>query len=392
MLSPARAKDAADVDEVGELVDVAELVESIDSGGDSGVDSTTPVRSGFVSRSAPVLPSFVPPRATPPGFSAPGVTPPNFVSRRMVRPDSEAAASPGVAEPADSTTARDAEPTVSPETQPTVAPTPVDAERPVPAVRAATSAVVPVTTDGVPLSLDVFAVTSRAVLVLIGAPQPAEQIAKTAIGLSIESEQSAAFDVVLPRAIDLVLYRAKGLVTAGIAADVVESYEQRLELWRRLSLRSGLEPAAIVLSLAPFPTRTIASMLRVALEDVEGAIERWAAGIDPDPTGGDEVAMRPAEIATGARPATPENAAAAVPLPTEAPLGTPAPLPTAATVGASAYAAASAVASAGAAGGNPADHRNGGPGTNDDVVAMNEDALNAFLGLPDGPGSRLRQA
>lgn len=265
----------------------------------------------------------------------------------------------------------------------------VAAERPVPAVRAAHDLVVPVTDDGVPLSLDVFAVTARAVLVLIGASGPAEQIAKTAIGLSIESEHSAAFDIVVPRAIDLVLYRAKALVSAGIAPDVVESYEERLELWRRLALRSGLEPAAIVLSMAPFPNRMIASMLRVALDDVDAVIERWSAGIDPDPTDADAFTMRPAQIATSSTATSGAGTAGAAP--DTAGTGRAAnPAASAETVGATAYAAASAAASApmttpGRAESESArDHQS-------ELVAMNEDALNAFLGLPEGKGSRLRQ-
>ena len=53
---------------------------------------------------------------------------------------------------------------------------------------------------------------ARAVLV-IGSMEPAKHIARTAIDMSIEHDSSAAFDVVIPRAIDLVLRRAAHLVS-----------------------------------------------------------------------------------------------------------------------------------------------------------------------------------
>jgi hypothetical protein len=130
--------------------------------------------------------------------------------------------------------------------------------------------------------LDPFAVASRAVLVLIGSIEPAKHIARTAIEMSIEHDSSAAIDVVIPRAIDLVLRRAAHLVSIGAGPKVVDHYTERLELWRRLARRSGLEPAAIVLTLAPFPIPTVASMLRVSLAEVEACIDNWYAGIDPD--------------------------------------------------------------------------------------------------------------
>ncbi|MFN8051197.1 MAG: hypothetical protein U0Q22_07180 [Acidimicrobiales bacterium] len=135
--------------------------------------------------------------------------------------------------------------------------------------------------DGLPLVLDPYAVASRAVLVLIGSMEPAKHIARTAIEMSMEHDSSAALDVVIPRAIDLVLRRAAHLVSIGAGPKVVDHYTERLELWRRLARRSGLEPAAIVLTLAPFPIPTVASMLRVSLAEVEACIDDWYAGIDP---------------------------------------------------------------------------------------------------------------
>ncbi len=136
--------------------------------------------------------------------------------------------------------------------------------------------------DGLPMVLDPFAVASRAVLVLIGSMEPAKHIARTAIEMSIEHDSSAALDVVIPRAIDLVLRRAAHLVSIGAGPKVVDHYTERLELWRRLARRSGLEPAAIVLTLAPFPIPTVASMLRVSLAEVEACIDDWYAGVDPE--------------------------------------------------------------------------------------------------------------
>lgn len=136
--------------------------------------------------------------------------------------------------------------------------------------------------DGLPMVLDPFAVASRAVLVLIGSIEPAKHIARTAIEMSIEHDSSAAIDVVIPRAIDLVLRRAAHLVSIGAGPKVVDHYTERLELWRRLARRSGLEPAAIVLTLAPFPIPSVAAMLRVSLAEVEACIDDWYAGIDPD--------------------------------------------------------------------------------------------------------------
>jgi len=149
--------------------------------------------------------------------------------------------------------------------------------------------------DGLPMVLDPFAVASRAVLVLIGSIEPAKHIARTAIEMSIEHDSSAAIDVVIPRAIDLVLRRAAHLVSIGAGPKVVDHYTERLELWRRLARRSGLEPAAIVLTLAPFPIPTVASMLRVSLAEVEACIDDWYAGIDPDDN-------RPRSIAAAAEP------------------------------------------------------------------------------------------
>lgn len=139
--------------------------------------------------------------------------------------------------------------------------------------------------DGLPMVLDPFAVASRAVLVLVGSIEPAKHIARTAIEMSIEHDSSAAIDVVIPRAIDLVLRRAAHLVSIGAGPKVVDHYTERLELWRRLARRSGLEPAAVVLTLAPFPIPTVASMLRVSLLEVEACIDDWYAGIDPDDAG-----------------------------------------------------------------------------------------------------------
>lgn len=149
--------------------------------------------------------------------------------------------------------------------------------------------------DGLPMVLDPFAVASRAVLVLIGSIEPAKHIARTAIEMSIEHDSSAAIDVVIPRAIDLVLRRAAHLVSIGAGPKVVDHYTERLELWRRLARRSGLEPAAIVLTLAPFPIPTVASMLRVSLAEVEACIDDWYAGIDPDDS-------RPRSIAAVSEP------------------------------------------------------------------------------------------
>ena len=149
--------------------------------------------------------------------------------------------------------------------------------------------------DGLPMVLDPFAVASRAVLVLIGSIEPAKHIARTAIEMSIEHDSSAAIDVVIPRAIDLVLRRAAHLVSIGAGPKVVDHYTERLELWRRLARRSGLEPAAIVLTLAPFPIPTVASMLRVSLAEVEACIDDWYAGIDPDD-------RRPRSIAAAPEP------------------------------------------------------------------------------------------
>ena len=78
--------------------------------------------------------------------------------------------------------------------------------------------------DGLPMVLDPFAVASRAVLVLIGSVEPAKHIARTAIEMSIEHDSSAAIDVVIPRAIDLVLRRAAHLVSIGAGPKVVDHY------------------------------------------------------------------------------------------------------------------------------------------------------------------------
>lgn len=218
---------------------------------------------------------------------------------------------------------------------------------------------VPVTLEGLPLSLDVFAVATRAVVVLIGTDTPARQIAKTAIGLSIESEQTAAIDVVVPRAIDLVLQRAKELIAAGLAAQVVDRCEERAELWRRLSMRSGLEPAAIVLSLAPFPLPTIASMLRVSLVDLQTVVASWQRGDDPiDGTPVTELA--PAIITSVVRPSV-------------APLELPA--------GQTANPAGDPVGS-GVADTNLAE---------ESALSADHGALDEFLALPDGRGSRIRR-
>lgn len=170
--------------------------------------------------------------------------------------------------------------------------------------------------DGLPMVLDPFAVASRAVLVLIGSIEPAKHIARTAIEMSIEHDSSAAIDVVIPRAIDLVLRRAAHLVSIGAGPKVVDHYTERLELWRRLARRSGLEPAAIVLTLAPFPIPTVASMLRVSLAEVEACIDDWYAGIDPDDSRPRSIAPAPEpviDLRTSARPqAAPAPAASAV--------------------------------------------------------------------------------
>jgi len=150
--------------------------------------------------------------------------------------------------------------------------------------------------DGLPMVLDPFAVASRAVLVLIGSIEPAKHIARTAIEMSIEHDSSAAIDVVIPRAIDLVLRRAAHLVSIGAGPKVVDHYTERLELWRRLARRSGLEPAAVVLTLAPFPIPTVASMLRVSLAEVEACIDDWYAGIDPDDNRPRSIAAAPEQV------------------------------------------------------------------------------------------------
>ena len=168
--------------------------------------------------------------------------------------------------------------------------------------------------DGLPMVLDPFAVASRAVLVLIGSVEPAKHIARTAIEMSIEHDSSAAIDVVIPRAIDLVLRRAAHLVSIGAGPKVVDHYTERLELWRRLARRSGLEPAAIVLTLAPFPIPTVASMLRVSLAEVEACIDDWYAGIDPDDSRPRSIAPAPEPVIdlrdSARNPATPAHSPA----------------------------------------------------------------------------------
>lgn len=151
----------------------------------------------------------------------------------------------------------------------------------VPAIAGGPSLAVEQPNDGLPLVLDPYAVAMRAVQVLIGSPDASRHIARRAIEMSIEHDASAALDVVVPRAIDLVLRRAAHLVSIGVGARVVDHYSERLELWRRLACRRGLEPAAIVLMLAPFPIPTVAAMLRAPLVEVEAAISAWYAGIDP---------------------------------------------------------------------------------------------------------------
>lgn len=151
----------------------------------------------------------------------------------------------------------------------------------VPAVVGGPSLAVDRPNGGLPLALDPYAVAMRAVQVLIGSPEASRHIARRAIEMSIEHDASAALDVVIPRAIDLVLRRAAHLVSIGVGARVVDHYTERLELWRRLACRRGLEPAAIVLMLAPFPIPTVAAMLRAPLDEVEAAVSAWYAGIDP---------------------------------------------------------------------------------------------------------------
>lgn len=184
--------------------------------------------------------------------------------------------------------------------------------------RSASGGGVSVAADALPMVLDPFAVASRAVLVLIGSTEPAKHIARTAIEMSMEHDSTAAIDVVIPRAIDLVLRRAAHLVSIGAGPQVVDHYTQRLELWRRLARRRGLEPAAVVLSLAPFPAPVVAAMLRVPVAEVELCLDDWYAGIDPPddspaslPSSDDVIDLRePQPAPTGAAA---ENAAAAGP-------------------------------------------------------------------------------
>ena len=156
-----------------------------------------------------------------------------------------------------------------------------------------------------PLVLDPYAVAVRSVQVLIGALDPAHHIARVAIGAAIDNDSSAAIDVVVPRAIALVLRRAAQLVAAGAGPRVVDQFPERLELWRRLASRTGLEPAAVVLSLAPFPPETVAAMLRVDVRAVTDCLERWFAGIDPELP--PEVVAPPQAIGTTST--TPEGSA-----------------------------------------------------------------------------------
>lgn len=166
-----------------------------------------------------------------------------------------------------------------------------------------TGGAVALTHDGLPMVLDAFAVATRAVLVLIGSIEPAKHIAKTAIDVSIERDSSAALDIVVPRAVDLVLRRAAYLVAAGAGPKVVDDYAARLELWRRLASRTGLEPAAIVLTLAPFPLETVAMILRVTPAEIAGCLDRWFSGEDPVVDRSPELVPRTAPVRPSAAPA-----------------------------------------------------------------------------------------
>lgn len=317
-----------------------------------------PVEPAPVASSSPYVGSFQTARAANEGATT---------------PDLDTIAAP-VGEPVDLDSTLD----TTPET-PAAPATPHDTT---PVVAASSAPAIPLSADGLPLSLDVFAVATRCVMVLIGADNPARQIAKTAIGLSIESEHCAALDVVIPRAIDLVLHRANQLVSLGVAHDVVDDYEHRLQLWQRLASRSGLEPAAVVLSLAPFPPEMIASMLRVSLAEVIVVLERWAAGIDPE----DE--QRVPEVDT-------EAVAALIEHEPEPPI---LDADSADEVDSDTIESGSDVAaqySAHSASTATPINDEVAPGSTEqqhtEMMAMNEDALGEFLGLPDGRGSRLRQ-
>ena len=199
-----------------------------------------------------------------------------------------------------------------------------------------------------PLVLDPYAVAVRSVQVLIGALDPAHHIARVAIGAAIDNDSSAAIDVVVPRAIALVLRRAAQLVAAGAGPRVVDQFPERLELWRRLASRTGLEPAAVVLSLAPCPPETVAAMLRVDVRAVTDCLERWFAGIDPELP--PEVVAPPQAIGTSS--GAPEGPAAPAPTPavTAEPVaetvGESAPEPAADPVGESAAATDATTAAA----------------------------------------------
>ncbi|MEZ5322635.1 MAG: hypothetical protein R2698_11305 [Microthrixaceae bacterium] len=125
--------------------------------------------------------------------------------------------------------------------------------------------------------LDPYAVAVRVVTILVGSHEAARELARSALLSSIDRHSSAAFDLVVPCAVDLVLRRAARIVAEGNGPHLVEDFAERLVLWRRLSRREGIEQAAVLLSLAPFPTETIAAMLRLPVGVVHDIVDGWFA-------------------------------------------------------------------------------------------------------------------
>ncbi len=134
--------------------------------------------------------------------------------------------------------------------------------------------------------LDVFAVTVRVIALLTGDMGSARQLATIAVVRSLNEENSGAVEVVVPRAIDLVLRRAAVLYDHGRLVSILPDLEQRLTLWRRLAVRPHDERSAIVMALLPMSAATISAALHQHTNWVTSAVSRWVEGIDPTPTDG----------------------------------------------------------------------------------------------------------